>query len=581
MRGENLLLLIPARGGSKGFPGKNLAEIGGIPLVGWAARTAHHAANTLGSGCRVVCSTDDAEIAAAARLWGAEIPFTRPPKLASDGAATIDVLLHALDTLDAQFDGVVVLQPTSPLTHLQDVIGAVTLFRETGAPVISVCPAEHPAEWLFRLDDAGRLSPVLSRDGLPAQRQQAGNALRVNGAIYVSDVVAIRNNRSFFTPETRAFLMPVARSVDIDAPLDLEFARSIVHGQDIRPVAIGDRLVGPGHPCFVIAEAGVNHNGDLNLARRLVDAAVAAGADAIKFQTFSAERLVTRAAPKAEYQIRTTDAHESQFEMLERLELDAEAHLDLVRYCRGRGILFLSTPFDEESCDLLDSLGVPAFKIGSGDLTNVFLLRDAADRGKPLIVSTGMATLNEVARAVDAVRQQGCHDLVLLHCVSNYPADPADANLRAITTLREAFGVPVGFSDHTDGDTVALAAVALGACVVEKHLTLDRQLAGPDHQASVEQGELTAMIRRIRSVEAALGDGRKAPRTSETSVSAVARRSLVAARFIAAGTILERDMMAVRRPGTGLGPEQLNSLVGKRALRDVPEGALLEWEMVS
>ena len=344
-------------------------------------------------------------------------------------------------------------------------------------------------------------------------------------------------------------------------------------------IQVANKLIGPGQPVFVIAEAGVNHNGDLKLARALIDVAVEAGADAVKFQTFQADRLVTHEAPKAEYQRRTTGDSESQFEMLQRLELSADAQRELQSYCHERGIIFLSTPFDEEAVDLLDKLGVPAFKISSGDLTNSPLLEHVASKGKPVILSTGMSELSELIEAVSVLNIAGCENPVLLHCVSNYPADPTEVNLRAMQTMRSAFDVPVGFSDHTKGIDVALAAVALGACVIEKHFTLDRTLPGPDHRASLEPAELRELVRSIRRVETALGSGRKVPTATEIETAKVARRSLVAARDIPAGAKLERDMVVMRRPGTGLSPAMLNTLLDRRAVREIAAGTLLNEGM--
>ena len=341
------------------------------------------------------------------------------------------------------------------------------------------------------------------------------------------------------------------------------------------------RKVGPGLPCFVIAEAGVNHNGDVEIARQLVDVALQAGADAVKFQTFKAERLAMPTAPKAEYQLQTTGATESQCEMLRRLELSAEAHRNVMAYCRKEGILFMSSPFDEESADFLAELGVAVFKIPSGEITNLPFLAHLARKGKPLIVSTGMSYLGEVETAVRTLEQTGNRDFVLLHCVSNYPARPSDINLRAMQTMAAAFGAPVGYSDHTTGIEVALAAVALGACVVEKHFTLDRTLPGPDHQASLEPDELAALVRGIRTVEAALGHGRKEPAASEANTLAVARKSLVAARDIPPGTALTEDLIAVKRPGTGLPPAMKPYLVGRTAREAIPAGTLLGLEMLA
>lgn len=345
------------------------------------------------------------------------------------------------------------------------------------------------------------------------------------------------------------------------------------------PVTIAGRQIGSGQPCFIIAEAGVNHNGDPELARQLIDVAKTAGADAVKFQLFRADRLASAAAPKAGYQVRTTGGGESQLEMLRRLELPLEAHRALWDYCRARGMLFLSSPFDEDSADWLDALGVAAFKIPSGELTNLPFLAHVARKGKSLIVSTGMATLAEVEAAVRTIDAAGNRDVVLLHCVSNYPANPAEANLRAMQTMAEAFGLPVGYSDHTPGIEVALAAVALGACVIEKHFTLDRTLPGPDHRVSLEPQELVALVRGIRTVEAALGHGRKEPAPSEADTAAVARKSLVAAKDIAKGSTVTADSIAIKRPGTGLPPAVLDHLLGRTAIREIPADTLLTMEM--
>lgn len=331
--------------------------------------------------------------------------------------------------------------------------------------------------------------------------------------------------------------------------------------------------------CFIIAEAGVNHNGDLKLAKQLIDVAVEAGADAVKFQTFRADSLVTKMAPKADYQKKTTDGHESQYEMLKRLELSEKAHRDLFAYCKRKKILFLSTPFDEGCADFLGRLGVARYKIPSGELTNLPFLQHVAKKKKPMIISTGMATMKEVLTAVQSVQKAGNKDITLLHCVSQYPADPAEVNLRAMETMQKEFGVPVGFSDHTLGIEISLAAVALGAKVIEKHFTIDQNFPGPDHRASLMPEELRVLVRGIRNIEKALGDGIKRPSRSEREVADVARKSLVAKKEIKKGTLLQKEWIAIKRPGTGLAPSTLFKVVGKKAVKDIKEGALLSWEM--
>lgn len=345
-----------------------------------------------------------------------------------------------------------------------------------------------------------------------------------------------------------------------------------------RGFSVGGRAIGDGAPVFIVAEAGVNHNGDAAVARRLVDVAVEAGADAVKFQTFRTEALVSRDAPKAGYQRATTAAAESQREMLARLELGPDDHALLQEHAAKRGILFFSAPFDEKSADLLEALGVAFFKLPSGEITNLPLLRHVARKGKPVLVSTGMSTLEEVAQAVAAIRDAGDPPLALLHCVSAYPAPPAEMNLRAMDTLRERFACPVGLSDHSLGVEIAIAAAARGAAIVEKHLTLDKSLPGPDHHASLDPSEFASLVRAIRSVEAALGDGEKRPMPSEADIRKVARKSLVAARAIRAGQILTVDLVAIKRPGTGISPADLGRALGQVVRRDLAQDEVIDWK---
>lgn len=568
-----VLYLIPARGGSKGVVGKNLRLVGGIPLVGRAARTAVAAARQIGGSFRVVCSTDDPTIAKAAQEWGAETPFVRPEELASDGAPTVDVVLHALESLGESFGAVVLLQPTSPLTEVADVAGALKLFRSTGAPVISVCRAEHPVEWLLIMDAEGHLESVPLRER-PLNRQSARSAYRPNGAVFIAAPEQIRRNRGFHSPEARGFEMPVERSIDIDAELDLETARCVLASRPVPCIEISGRKIGPGQPCFVIAEAGVNHNGSLDLALRLVDAAAAAGADAVKFQVFKAEKVVSPAAPKARYQEVNAERGESQLEMVKKLELSAAQHRQIQAHCVESGILYLSSAFDEGSVDLLRDMGVPAVKVGSGELTNHDLLRYLASLGLPVLLSTGMSSMKEVDDALEVVRETRA-PVALLHCVSNYPSAPADCNLAAMQSMRDTFSVPVGWSDHTLGIHVSVAAAARGAALIEKHFTLDKQLPGPDHGASLDPRELQQLVKSIREVEASIGSGEKVRQQSEADTAAVARRSIHAARAIPEGRLIVREDVVLLRPGTGIPANQLAQIIGRRTKRSVKSGAAL------
>jgi N,N'-diacetyllegionaminate synthase len=329
---------------------------------------------------------------------------------------------------------------------------------------------------------------------------------------------------------------------------------------------------------FVIAEAGVNHNGSIDFALQLIEAAKASGADAVKFQSFRAEQLATQSAHKAAYQERTTERSESQFEMLKRLELDAGGHQRLSKHCKNLGIAFLSSPFDCQSVDLLDAIGVPLFKVPSGEITNFPFLQHVASKGKPIILSTGMSTLGEVEEAIEVIRKAGTTDLTLLHCVTEYPAPYEEINLRAMETMRRAFNLPVGYSDHSPGIEIAIAATAMGAEVIEKHFTLDRSLPGPDHAASLEPSELKEMIGAIRHVEAALGNGVKVPTPCEVGNMAVARKSIVAAMNLPAGRKLQATDLLIKRPGNGLAPKYLSMVCGRTLRVAVSQDALLQWD---
>jgi N-acetylneuraminate synthase len=332
---------------------------------------------------------------------------------------------------------------------------------------------------------------------------------------------------------------------------------------------------------FVIAEAGVNHNGELAMALALCDAALAAGADAVKFQTFRAEDLVLPGAPTADYQKKQT-GEQDQFAMLRKLELSREQHVRIGEHCARIGIEFFSTPFSVQAVDMLVELGVRRIKMPSGELTHRALVEHACATGLPLLLSTGMASLPEVQETLGWARavRGSLNDVAVLHCTSAYPASDEALNLRAITTMQRQLQLPVGYSDHSLGVEAALAAVSLGATIIEKHLTLDRTLAGPDHAASLEPAEFGAMVRGIRRISAMLGDGVKAPRPEEADAARVARRSIVAAVDIAAGATLQPAMLACRRPATGIAPREWDAVVGSKARGAIAAGTVLQWDQL-
>lgn len=570
-----ILGLIPARGGSKGLPGKNIKSLGGVPLLGRAILGARKA------GCldRLWVSTDDPAIAAVAESFGVKVPWLRPAELAQDGSLMTDVLAHLLERLQKDEgyrpDAILVLQATSPFRTPETIRRAVELYRKGGGRgVISVTPSRHHPVWSYRIDESGVLRPFVAGDVTPPPRQKLPLAYFLDGSVFLTSTESFLKRRSFYSGEDLALVVEGDEAIDVDTPLDWALAEAAEKARRPEPATAS--------PVFVIAEAGVNHNGELGKALALVDAAADAGADAVKFQTFKAEMLVSRFAARAAYQERNLPDGSTQLEMIRRLELDEAAHRALQARARERGIEFLSTPFDEESLAMLVRLGVPRLKLSSGEVTNKPLLQAAARAGLPLILSTGMSTLEEAGQAVAWVRAAApACPLTLLHCLTEYPAPPAEVNLRAMRTLRDAFGVPVGYSDHTMGIEVSLAAVALGACLVEKHLTLDRGLPGPDHKASLEPAEFKALVAGVRAVEAALGDGVKRVAPSEAANRAVGRRSVVAARALSAGHVLTAEDIAIKRPGDGIPPAQAEAVLGRALRRPVALDEVLTWEALA
>jgi len=327
---------------------------------------------------------------------------------------------------------------------------------------------------------------------------------------------------------------------------------------------------------LIIAEAGVNHNGDFDLAKKLIDKAVEGGADIVKFQTCKAENVISRYADKAEYQKVTTGEADSQLEMVRKLMLTYEEYGQLKKYCDEKGIEFLSTAFDLPSVDYLHSIGMKRWKIPSGEITNLPLLIKIAKLHEPIIMSTGMSELSEVADAVKALKENGAEDITLLHCTTEYPAPYEDVNLKAMETMKEAFGLPVGYSDHTKGLEIPVAAVAMGACVIEKHFTLDRNMEGPDHKASIEPDELKSMVDQIRHVESAIGNGEKKVSASEAKNKDIARKSIIAKTAIAKGDVFSEDNVTTKRPGSGINPMRWFELLGKTAKHDYQEDYLIE-----
>ena len=342
-------------------------------------------------------------------------------------------------------------------------------------------------------------------------------------------------------------------------------------------IEIAGRKIGDGHPVFIIAEAGVNHNGDIKLAKQLVREAKECGADCVKFQTFKADRVVIENAPKAKYQLKTTNPGESQIEMLKKLEMPEEAYKEIIKCCQENEIIFLSTPYNIEDVEFLNDLGVPAFKLASISVAEPWFAAYTAKKGKPIVLSTGMATIGEVDETVCAIRVTGNKQLILLQCTTNYPSRHEDANLLAMQTMQKAFGLQIGYSDHTQDDTACIMSVALGAKVIEKHFTLDKTLPGPDQSSSYEPKKFAELVRRIRNAETVLGSERKEPCEIEKENAVGMRRSIVTKANISKGAVISTEMLTFKRPAAGLAPKFLHEIVGCKARRNIPVNTLIQW----
>ncbi len=605
-----------ARAGSKGLPGKCMRELLGRPVIAYTFE--HARASKLLTD--VVFSTDSEPAKAIAREAGIEV-VDRPAELASDTATVDAAARHAVEEWERRHaertplgpplvrgearrvDAVALLYGNIPIRAEGLIDRAIEHLVRTGADSVrSVAPVskQHP-DWVHRLDGDHmvqfRANSIYRRQDLESLYYHDGAIAVVTRAALFGALETPDDHQSFLGRDRRAIVCRAEDAVDIDGPVDLLLAEAVLRGKqsargpvDCRLSIVDCRLgndeglriaehsIKAGGRTFIVAEAGVNHNGSVETALQMVDAA--ADADAIKFQMFRATELTTVDAPTAAYQ-RQRCGEESQQAMLSKLELTLDDFRRIRRRCEERSILFLATPFSTADVARVIEFGVAAIKIASTDLTNGPLLDAAMATGLPLIVSTGAATEEEIGASVDRLVRGGASQrLILLHCVSCYPTPIEAANLRAIAALQREFGVPVGLSDHTTSAETGGWAVAAGACVLEKHFTLDRTAAGPDQAMSLTPPELAEYVRQVRAVEAALGDGTVGMTQIEEEVRVAARKSVVSAVAIRAGTRLARSMLTLKRPGTGIRPDELPMLVWRHAATDIPSDTLLSWEMV-
>lgn len=528
---------------------------------------------------KIFVSTDCNKIAKIAKEWGAEVPFLRLKNISQDKSNVTDAIFYStekLEKLNFKADTIILIQPTSPLVEASHIKQAFKLFKDEKKPVISITELEIPISWIFNLK--GKKLKT-SEKVIHLRQKQRQKYYRPNGAIYISSLEDLKKYKSFYTEKTIGYLMDYENSIDIDYKEDLIIAEKILEyrweKQRKKEIQILGRKIGEGRDLFFIAEAGINHNGKIEIAKKLVDLAKEAGADAVKFQTFKAEKVVSIFAKKADYQLATTNPQESQFDMIKKLELSEEEFIELKEYCDKREIIFLSTPFDIESLEFLDKLNIPAFKIGSGDLNNYFLLKEVAKKGKPIILSTGMSYFVEIFNSLELLNRYGNDNIVLLHCITNYPAKAEEANLKVIRNLKFIFRKPVGFSDHTLGEEVALQSLVFQPCIIEKHFTLDKNMEGPDHKASLSPEELKSLIAKLKNLRFSFGDGEKKLSKEEEKNRKIVRRSLFAKSFIPKGTIIKEEHLEALRPGGGISTMEIEKILGKKAKSDIKKGQML------
>ncbi|GIK16963.1 MAG: hypothetical protein BroJett003_19270 [Planctomycetota bacterium] len=585
----NVLGIILARAGSKGLPGKCVLPLCGRALIEY---TFDHALAAR-SLTAAVLSTDSEPAKALAHRYRIEV-IDRPAVLATDEARVDDAARHAVEAWEARHGrtvhAVVLLYGNIPVRAPGLIDRVVAHLLHTGADSVrSVARVgKHHPDWLHRLD-GDRMTPlrpngIYRRQDLEPLYYHDGAAAAVTRASLFSALRRPDDGQAFLGADRRAVVQDASDAVDVDDALDLHVAEAALEGgtgeSAADAVRIGERRVGAGHRVYVIAEAGVNHDGSEAAALELIDAAAEAGADAVKFQMFRADVLTARGAATAQYQ-RATIAARDQVELLESLELPDRAWANLRDRCRRRGVHFLATPFGIDEVRRVRELGAPAIKIASTDLTCAPLIDAACRTGLLVLLSTGAATAAEIDAAAARCRRAGAFDrLILMHCVSSYPTTCASANLRRISALQRRYRRPVGYSDHTTSVQTGAWAVAGGACVIEKHLTLDRGLAGPDHAASLDPAGFRAYVENLRTAESALGQGGLDYQLCEADVRRVARRSVVAAREIPAGTVLTADMLAFKRPGGGVQPSDFEKLLDRRLVATALRDTVLTWDMI-
>lgn len=581
---EKAVAIIPARGGSKRIPGKNIKPFFGKPMMQYSI----DAALECGLFDQVVVSTDSEEIAAVARKLGASVPALRPAELANDFTPTFPVLMNAIAELipnGKEYTYACRITATAPLIdkkYIQQ--GYELISTKKVCSVLSVTTFPYPIMRAFKLNEQGELRWMWPEHEL-TRSNDLPEAYHDAALFTWFDVQKFLKNGRTIMPDTLPVRIPRHLVQDIDTPEDWEVAENIFRGQkrggsvSSPAIRIGKREVSESAPCFVISEIGANHNLDINNAYKLIDLSVEAGADAVKFQSYKASTLYSRYVPRR--QLEGGGQGPEIYSLIESIQMPYDWHAPLKKYCDQKGIIFLSTPFDHEAVDSLEAVGMPAYKIASSEIGDPLLLKKIARTGKPIIMSTGKADLQEVETALRWIHEEGNKQVVLLHCTVSYPAKYEAMNLRAMLTMKEKFQTLVGLSDHNLENITAVAAVAMGAKVVEKHITLSKTMPGPDHKFALEPEEFRQLVDWIRKTEVALGNGVKQLHASEEQGKKLGNRSLHVRDDLKAGHVVRLEDLIVKRPNLGIAPKELDAVVGKKLKRDVKADMWLTWEDLS
>ena len=576
LKDRKILVIIPARGGSKKIPRKNIKFLAGKPLIAYSIEQAKQ----LGLIDKIIVSTEDIEIAKIAERYGVEVQM-RPGELAQDNTPMIPVLQHVVKTLEQNnqfFDIVILLQPTNPFRKTKHILSTIEKIDEGFDSATTVSKLNiHPCRFL-KINEKG--TSIFLNDEQETLRQETNN-FHVNGAVYAYKKEVLMNLQILSWQKTNNAAVEIDEkyAFDIDNPLDFEIAEYLM--QQKNQIVLGEKIIEKDSPIFIIAEAGVNHNGSMEIAKKLIDVACEAKVDAIKFQTFNPDDLVTEDATMCSYQEKNIGEKDSQLSMLKKINLDYECFKELKKYCDEKKILFLSTPHTEDAIDFLNDL-VPAFKIGSGDLTNLPFLKKISRIGKPMILGTGMSTIEEVKEALKTINNEGNEKVIMLHCTTNYPCSLNEVNLRAMQTMQNELECLVGYSDHTEGIRVPLIAQELGAVIIEKHFTLDKNMVGPDHKVSLEPEELKRMVellrdnqKKIEFEKLIMGNPEKKPSNNELEIMKVVRKIIVAKKDIPKDKGIEEEDLIIKRPGTGILPGKIGEVIGKIAKRNIKANSLI------